>query len=199
MYMCCMRLPWYADRYSVSMVGANKILITTFEHSPQLVLAMQPERESLESLDPCFRRTTADGIKAHQFFPTAWLQLHTKHTGPLPGVLCSLVQHNLTNTAYSLGMSRYFAGLKLMFIDPDALPCRNWPTNRVENCRKSYPAMGRHMQQILSSAAVYTMYYKFTDVNGRLYLPLTPIVEPACPHARGWTGDANPTRRQLEP
>lgn len=65
MYMCCMRLPWYADRYSVSMVGANKILITTFEHSPQLVLAMQPERESLESLDPCFRRTTADGIKAH--------------------------------------------------------------------------------------------------------------------------------------
>lgn len=43
------------------------------------------------------------------------------------------------------------------------------------------------------------MYYKFTDVNGRFYLPLTPIVEPACPHARGWTGDANPTRRQLEP
>lgn len=43
------------------------------------------------------------------------------------------------------------------------------------------------------------MYYKFTDVNGRFYLPLTPIVEPACPHARGWTGDANATRRQLEP
>lgn len=120
-----------------------------------------------------------------------------QNTPDLFRVYCA-VQHNLANTAYSLGMSRCFAGLKLMFIDPDTLPCRNWPTNRVENRRKPYPARGRHMQQILSSAAVYTMYYKFTDVNGRFYLPLTPIVEPACPHARGWTGDANPTR-QLEP
>lgn len=151
--------------------GGEQNIDNNIHHSWSWLCNRQGRASSPLTLVSGVRRLTAS--RRTSFFPTAWLQLHTKHTGPLPSVLCSLVQHNLANTAYSLGMSRYFAGFKLMFIVPDTLPCRNWSTNRVEN-ETNIEAIPRHGQTYAADSTISGCIHNVLQIHRREWSVLPP-------------------------